>query len=77
MSARTIAASLAVGAAIAGAGYLSHATDSPPAPTCARSTLPGEYRCALPTGGRWAVVYVATYEDGSARAYPVDPDGAR
>ncbi len=77
MSPRAIVAALAVGATIAGAGYLAHPAEtiSKGPPTCAPTVLPGEYRCTFPTHSDLrATVYVQTFEDGSARAYPVDPD---
>lgn len=37
--------------------------------------LPGEFRCSLPThSSKRAVLYVQTFEDGSMKVYPVDPD---
>lgn len=72
--------SLALGAGLAGGHQL--AADAAPAKAkakppakCSRTALPGEFRCSLPThSNKRAVLYVQTFEDGSIKVYPVDPD---
>jgi len=69
-----VGATIGSGIAASGSGG---PDDKPTGATCTRTALPGEYRCTLPTSGRPAVVFVETFEDGSSRAFPVDPDGPR
>ena len=81
MKPRTLYAvsALTIGAMWAGGDELAARTADKqpvkPGPRCTRTALPGEYRCTFPTHSHLrAVVYVQTYEDGSARTISVDPD---
>ena len=72
-----LASALTLGALWAGSSHLADGKPSgakPPA-KCSRTALPGEFRCSLPTHSHErAVLYVQTFEDGSMKVYPVDPD---
>jgi hypothetical protein len=75
MSPRTLLASGAIALTIAGIGYAAHPAAKPPAKCAPTKIIPGEFRCTFPTHSHLrAVVYVQTFEDGSARAIAIDPD---